>query len=179
MKFEETKLSGAYIIDIKKIEDSRGFFARSFCKDEFSQAGLNYVYKQSNLSFNHSKGTLRGMHMQFAPHSEIKLVRCVKGAIFDVIIDLREESETFTQWISVELTEKNRKTLYIPERFAHGFLTLENDSEVYYQMSEIYVPEAASGVKFDDPVFDIQWPDLGKLIISDKDKAWPDFKTLK
>ena len=176
MRFEETKLSGAYIIDIEKIEDSRGFFARSFCKDDFSQAGLNNIYKQSNLSFNHSKGTLRGMHIQLEPYSEIKLVRCVKGAIFDVIIDLREESETFTQWISVELTEKNRKTLYIPERFAHGFLTLEDESEVYYQMSEIYVPDAASGVKFDDPVFDIRWPDLGELIISDKDKAWPDFK---
>lgn len=176
MIIEETKLSGAYIIGLEKLEDSRGFFARSFCENEFARSGLNNNYKQSNLSFNNFKGTLRGMHMQLEPYSEVKLVRCVRGAIFDVIIDLREESETFTQWMSVELTQENRKTLYIPERFAHGFLTLDDKTEVFYQMSEEYKPDGASGVKFDDPIFNIQWPPLNELIISDRDKAWPDFK---
>lgn len=176
MIIEETKLSGAYIIELEKLEDNRGFFARSFCENEFARSGLNNNYKQSNLSFNNFKGTLRGMHMQLEPYSEVKLVRCVRGAIFDVIIDLREESKTFTQWMSVELTQENRKTLYIPERFAHGFLTLDDKTEVFYQMSEEYKPDVASGVKFDDPIFNIQWPPLNELIISDRDKAWPDFK---
>lgn len=175
MIVKETKLSGVCVIEIERLEDNRGFFARSYCEDEFARFGLHNDFKQSSISFNNYKGTLRGMHRQLEPYGEIKLVRCLRGSIFDVVIDLRKESETFAQWISIELTQENRKTLYIPKGFAHGFVTLVDKAEVFYQMSEKYNPDAASGVRFNDPMFNIQWPSLGELIISDNDRDWPDF----
>ena len=176
MKFTETELKDAYIIDIEKHEDERGFFARIFCEREFTEKRLNAKHAQSSISFNQKSGTLRGMHFQIPPFSEIKLVRCIRGAIFDVVIDLRKNSDTFAKWISVELTQENRKTLYIPKGFAHGFLTLKDNTEVFYQMSEYYRPEAARGIRFNDPAFDIKWPIHDKPLISEKDKNWPDYK---
>ena len=174
MIFKETKLKGAYVIELEPLQDERGFFARSFCKREFEQHGLNPAIAQCNISYNKKKSALRGMHYQVAPYEEAKLVRCIRGAIYDVIIDLRPESLTFKQWIAVELTAENRKMLYIPEGFAHGFLTLEDDTEVFYQMSESYHPECARGVRWDDPAFQIKWP-MDKVILSDKDRAYKDF----
>lgn len=174
MIFNETKLKGAYIIEIEPIEDDRGFFARSFCRKEFEQYGLNLCIVQCNISFNKKKGTLRGMHYQAVPHEEAKLVSCTKGSIYDVIIDLRSGSPTYCRWISVEISAENRKMLYIPEGFAHGFQTLEDDTEVFYQMSEFFHPESARGVRWDDPVFGIEWPEQGFKIISEKDLEYPD-----
>ncbi len=174
MFFTETKLQGAFIIDIKPIEDERGFFARSWCRKEFKAHGLNPRLVQCNISFNKKKGTLRGMHYQVAPHEEAKLVRCTMGAIYDVIIDLRPESPTCKQWVAVELTALNRRMLYVPEGFAHGFQTLEDNTEVFYQMSEFYYPECARGLRWDDPEFGIKWSD-GNRIISAKDLQYPDF----
>lgn len=171
MIFEETKLKGAYVINIEPIEDERGFFARSFCQKEFEQLGLNPCVAQCNISFNKKKGTLRGMHYQAAPHEEAKLVSCVKGSIYDVIIDLRPGSITYCQWVSVELSAENHKMLYIPEGFAHGFQTLEDNTEVFYQMSEFYHPESARGVRWNDPAFGIEWPSA-ELIISEKDSTY-------
>ncbi len=158
MLLHETKLKGAFIIEPERLEDERGFFARTWCKREFEAHGLNQNLVQCNISFNKKKTTMRGMHYQVAPHKETKLVRCTKGAIYDVIIDLRPDSHTFKQWISVELTSENRKMIYIPEDFAHGFLTLEDNTEVFYQMSEFYAPECARGVRWNDPAFSIKWP---------------------
>lgn len=169
MIFTETKLKGAYVIELERIEDERGFFARSWCQKEFEEHGLNSRLVQCNISFNKKKGTLRGMHYQAGPYEEAKLVRCTRGAIYDVIIDLRPDSDTFKQWIAEELSAKNQKMLYIPEGFAHGFQTLENDSEVFYQMSEFYHPECARGVRWDDPTFRIIWPPDNKRIISTRD----------
>ena len=147
MKFIETKLAGAYIIELDLIKDTRGFFARSWCQEEFAKHGLNPNLVQCNISFNHQKGTLRGMHYQIKPHEEAKLVRCTQGKIYDVIIDLRTNSTTYKQWFGVELSAANRKMLYIPEGFAHGFQTLEDHSEVFYQMSNFYHPESARGIR--------------------------------
>jgi dTDP-4-dehydrorhamnose 3,5-epimerase len=176
MQFRETELKGAYIIEVEKIEDERGYFARSFCEHEFNDKGLNSRYVQSSISFNKKRGTLRGMHRQLAPYSEVKLVNCVRGAMLDVIIDLRRESDTFKKWISIELTPENQKTLYIPEGFAHGFLTLKDDTEVYYHMSEFFKPDVACGIRFNDPAFNIEWPQTERLIISEKDQNWKNFK---
>jgi len=175
MKFIETGLKRAYIIEIEPISDDRGFFARSWCEQEFKNYGLNAHLVQCNISFNAKKATLRGMHYQIKPHEETKLVRCTQGSIYDVIIDLRPESATFKQWFGVELTAKNHKMLYIPEGFAHGFQTLEDDTEVFYQMSEFYHPECARGMRFDDPSFGIKWLLTEDLIISEKDQNYPDF----
>ena len=158
MIFTETKLKGAFIIALEPREDERGFFARSWCEDEFKQNGLNPRLAQCNISFNKKRGTLRGMHYQAAPLAEAKLVRCTMGAIYDVIVDLRNDSPTFKQWVSVELTAENRLALYVPEDFAHGFQTLMDNTEVFYQMTEFYHPECARGVRWDDPVFGIVWP---------------------
>jgi len=174
MIFKETKLRGAYVIELDPLEDERGFFARSFCKREFEEHGLNPSVVQSNISYNKKKGTLRGMHYQVAPYEEAKLVSCIRGAIYDAIIDLRPESSTFKKWTAVELTAENRKMLYVPERFAHGFLTLEDNTEVFYQMSEFYHPECAQGARWDDPAFGIEWP-MDELILSDKDRTYKDF----
>ncbi|MDO9540775.1 MAG: dTDP-4-dehydrorhamnose 3,5-epimerase [Kiritimatiellia bacterium] len=174
MIFVETKLKGAFIIEPERKEDERGFFARTWCRHEFEQHGLNPQLVQCSLSCNVKKGTLRGMHYQIFPHAETKLVRCTRGALHDVIVDLRSESPTFRCWIAMELTSENRKALYIPEGLAHGFQTLMDETEVLYQISEFYHPECARGVRWDDPVFKISWPS-GPRIISPKDQQYPDF----
>ncbi len=174
MRFIETELKDAYIVDLERHEDHRGFFARAWAEDEFARHGLNSRVVNVNTSYNHTRGTLRGMHFQHAPHAEVKLVRCVRGAIFDVIIDLRPTSPTFKRWIGVELTADNRRALYVPEGFAHGLQTLEDHTDVFYQVSQFYTPGAEGGVRYDDPAFAIEWP-LPVSIISDKDLRWPPF----
>jgi len=170
--FRETALAGAFVIDIQPSMDERGFFARIFCRDEFGAHGLQTELVQCAVSFNARCGTLRGMHYQVAPHAEAKLVRCTMGALHDVILDLRPGSPTFRKWVAIELTALNRRTLYIPEGVAHGFQTLAEDTEVFYQMSHAHVPEAARGVRFDDPLVGIKWP-LPVTRIAEKDLAWP------
>ncbi len=172
MILKETKLKGAYVIDIEPIKDERGFFARTFCQEEFAKYGLNSRLAQCSLSYNKKKGTLRGMHYQAAPREESKLVSCPRGAIYDVVLDLRAQSETFGQWVAVKLSASNKKMLYIPEGLAHGFQTLEDDTEVFYQISEFYHPESARGVRFDDPAFAINWPEAEKRVISKKDMEY-------
>ncbi|RTE07912.1 dTDP-4-dehydrorhamnose 3,5-epimerase [Paenibacillus whitsoniae] len=175
MLFTETRLKDAYIIELDKIEDDRGFFARSWCREEFKQRGMNPNLVQCNISYNKKKGTLRGMHYQVAPHEEAKLVRCTRGAIYDVIIDLRPESKTYKKWVSVELTADNRTMLYVPEGFAHGFQTLQDETEVFYQMSEFYDPECARGARWDDPAFGIEWPGEHGHVISAKDRSYSEY----
>lgn len=172
MLFIETKLAGVYIIELEKIEDDRGFFARTFCQREFEAHGLNPRIAQCSVSFNRRKGTLRGMHYQAAPYEESKLVRCTMGAIYDVAVDLRPDSLTHKQWMAVELTEDNRRALYIPAGCAHGFQTLVDDAEVYYQISEFYHPEVAKGIRWDDPAFAITWP-LPDPVLSERDRSYP------
>lgn len=174
MTFKETKLRGAFIIEPERHEDERGFFARTFCQQEFRDHGLRTELVQCSVSYNKEKGTLRGMHYQAAPHEEAKLVRCTRGAIFDVAIDLRPGSETLKQWVSTELTAENRRMLYVPEGCAHGFQTLEDDSEVFYQISARFHPESSRGVRWNDPAFGIAWPS-GSSAISVKDQRLPDF----
>jgi dTDP-4-dehydrorhamnose 3,5-epimerase len=178
MIFSQTKLEGAFVIEPEKLEDERGFFARTWCEQEFKEHGLNPNLRQCNISFNERKGTLRGMHYQEAPHEEAKLVRCTMGRILDVIIDLRSDSETLGQWFAIELTHQNRKMLYIPEGFAHGFQTLVNETEVFYQMTEAYAPASARGVRWNDPYFNISWPD-DQRTISIRDETYPDFDPQK
>lgn len=175
MKFIETELKGSFIIELEPIEDDRGFFARSFCQKEFKKQGLNSDIVQCNISYNLKCGTLRGMHFQIEPYSETKVVSCVKGSIYDVIIDLRKDSKTYLKWVSVVLSEENKKMLYIPENFAHGFQTLENNTYVYYQMGHFYKPEAAYGIRYNDPLLNICWP-LEHKIISEKDISYKDFQ---
>ncbi|RIJ34382.1 dTDP-4-dehydrorhamnose 3,5-epimerase [Pontibacter oryzae] len=175
MIFTETKLKGAFIIDVKRLEDERGFFGRSFCQNEFEAHGLSKDVRQTNVSYNKKKGTLRGMHMQLAPNEESKLVRCTRGAIYDVIIDMRPDSETYKQWIGVELTADNYRMLFVPEGFAHGFITLEDNTDVTYQVTEFYTPGAERGIRWNDPAFNIEWP-IEPVVISEKDQAHPDFE---
>jgi len=172
--FTETTLKGAFLIDLEKLEDSRGFFARTWCQREFETHGITFRQVQCNVSYNKKKGVLRGMHFQSAPHEEAKLLCCTRGAIFDVIIDLRPASPTFSQHISAVLTAENRRMIYVPEGFAHGFQTLQDDTEIFYQMSERYAPEYAKGVRWNDPAFGIQWPEDEQLI-SDRDQSYLDF----
>jgi dTDP-4-dehydrorhamnose 3,5-epimerase len=169
LRFTEAPLAGAFVIDIEPIEDERGFFARTWCQREGEERGLNPRVMQCSMSFNRHAGTIRGMHYQIPPHAEAKLVRCTAGVIYDVIIDLRADSLTYRQWFSAELGAANRKALYIPEGFAHGFQTLEANSEVVYQISESYAPECARGIRWNDPAFNIRWP-LPVSMISEKDK---------
>jgi dTDP-4-dehydrorhamnose 3,5-epimerase len=176
MIIEETRLPGAYTIDLDPIEDERGFFARQWCEEELADAGLTTTVSQASVAYNRRAGTLRGMHWQVAPHAEVKLVRCVRGAIHDVIVDLRPDSRTFSEWIAVELTAENRRTLYVPQGFAHGYQTLEDQTEVWYQMSVPYWPEAARGFRWDDPRFGIGWPAVRRRVISERDRHWPDFR---
>jgi dTDP-4-dehydrorhamnose 3,5-epimerase len=175
MKFIETELKGAFIVEPERLPDERGFFARTWCKKEFEQHGLLPDLVQCNISFNRRKGTLRGMHHQVAPHEEAKLVRCTMGAIYDVIIDLRSNSPTFKAWKSVELTAENRKMLFIPQGFSNGFITLTDNTEIFYQMSEFYAPQCARGVRWNDPAFNIDWP-AEVIVISEKDMQYPDFQ---
>jgi len=174
MIFLPAPLEGAFVIEMEKIEDDRGFFARTFCQQEFDAHGLVSVVRQCSLTFNREPGTLRGMHFQLPPHQETKLVRCTAGAVFDVIVDLRPDSATFCGWFGTDLTVENRRMLYVPEGFAHGLLTLEAASEVFYQISEFYHPESAAGVRWDDPAFGIDWP-AEVRVIADRDRSFPDF----
>jgi dTDP-4-dehydrorhamnose 3,5-epimerase len=174
MIFTETKLKGAFILEPEKLKDDRGFFARSWCQREFESYGLNSRMVQCSISLGEQKGTLRGMHYQLAPYEEAKLVRCTNGSIYDAIIDLRPESPTFKQYVGLVLTALNYKMLYVPEGFAHGFLTLEDKTEVFYQMSEFYSAEHSRGVRWNDPAFGIAWP-LVPSTMSDRDRSYRDF----
>lgn len=172
MIFTETKLRGAYIIEPEMIADERGFFARTWSEEEFSMERLNAKLVQCNASGNKRKGTLRGMHFQTSPHEEAKLVRCTAGALYDVIVDLRRDSPTWGQWFGAELTRQNLRMMYVPEGFAHGYQTLADDTEVFYQMSEYYHPESARGIRWDDPTIAIEWP-LEISVISERDRMLP------
>lgn len=177
MIFTETKLKGSYIIEPKRIGDDRGFFARLLCKNELAEQGLKTELLQTNVGFSVQKGTQRGLHFQRAPHQEVKIVRCTRGAMYDVIVDLRPDSETFKQWFGIELNEDNRLALYVPEGFAQGYRTLRNNTEMYYHATAFYAPNHATGVRYNDPAFGIDWPGEVK-VISDADRNWPDFNTL-
>lgn len=173
MVFVELELPGAYLVEAERLEDERGFFARVFSADEFARRGLRQLFPQCSVSYNARAGTLRGLHYQAAPHEEAKLVRCTAGAIYDVIVDLRPESETFGRWVAVELTAESRRTLYVPEGMAHGFQTLVDGSEVFYQISAPYEPASARGVRWDDPALAIRWPPAAERIISERDRGFP------
>lgn len=175
MIFTETRLAGAFVIDPERADDERGFFARTWCAREFEAHGLNARLVQCNVSFNRRRGTLRGLHFQVKPHEEAKLVRCTRGRVFDVIVDLREGSPTHGEHVAVILSATNLRMLYIPEGFAHGFQTLEDDTELFYQMSQAYHPESARGLRWDDPALAISWPPCGERIISDRDRQHPGF----
>ncbi|MFK8069128.1 MAG: dTDP-4-dehydrorhamnose 3,5-epimerase [Gammaproteobacteria bacterium] len=171
MQFHETAISGAYVVELDRLEDDRGFFARAFCADEFAATGINPNVVQANLSFNVSKGTLRGMHYQVSPGLETKFVRCIRGCIYDVIVDLRPDSDTYLKHFGVELSSDTRSALYIPQKVAHGFQTLSDESEVMYLVSGKYNPACERGVRYDDPKFDIQWP-VAVTTVSEKDANW-------
>jgi dTDP-4-dehydrorhamnose 3,5-epimerase len=173
MIFSETKLQGAYLIRLERLSDERGYFARTWCFNEMAEHGLNTSIVQGDVSFNVRKGTLRGMHYQVPPFAEVKLVRCTRGALFDVIIDLRPHSKTFLRWVGEVLTPGNGTMMYVPEGFAHGFLTLEDDTEVFYLMSNMYSPAHARGVRWDDPAFGIKWP-AEVMCISQRDREIPE-----
>lgn len=175
MKFRETGIPGAFVVEVEKLGDERGFFARAWCSREFAEHGLNPSLVQANISFNRHKKTLRGMHYQQAPHAEAKLVRCTRGALYDVILDLRPDSPTLGRWLAFELSAESYRMLYIPEGCAHGFQTLEDDTEMFYQHSEFFAPQAATGVMWNDPAFGIEWPYPDDPILSPKDNAWPPY----
>jgi dTDP-4-dehydrorhamnose 3,5-epimerase len=175
MIFKDTGIHGVLVIEPERHEDERGFFARTWDPDEFAERGLNPELAQCSISFNRAPGTLRGLHYQAAPHEEAKLVRCTSGAIFDVAVDLRPDSSTFRDWFGVELSAENRLALYVPEGCAHGFLTLADDSEVHYQISQAYAPDAGRGVRWDDPAFAIRWPG-DVVVINERDRSYPDFR---
>ncbi len=174
MIFKKTKLAGAFVIDVEPHEDFRGFLAQSWSAAEFAAHGLNPTVAECNVSFSKRAGTLRGMHFQLPPRAQVKVVRCTTGAIFDAIIDLRSDSPTFKQWIGVELTAANHRMLYVPAGFAHGFQTLVDNSEIFYQMSDVYAPELSGGVRWNDPAFGIEWPAAERIII-ERDMSYPDF----
>jgi dTDP-4-dehydrorhamnose 3,5-epimerase len=175
MVFRKTKLAGVFEIGVEPRCDERGFFARSWCQHEFESNGLNSKLAQCSISFNERKGTLRGIHYQAAPYSETKLVRCTKGAIYDVVVDLRPQSPTYRQWIGATLTAENRQMLYVPEGCGHGFLTLEDETEVFYQISEFYHPDLGRGVRWNDPAFAIAWPAAAETM-SERDRTYPNFE---
>ncbi len=175
MIFRDLKIKGAYLIELERREDPRGFFARSWCQKEFDAHGLCSCFVQINVGFSKQKGTLRGMHYQLVPYQEVKVVRCTMGAVYDVIVDIRPNSPTCKEWVGLELTEENRHMLYIPEGCAHGYQTLEDNTEICYQTSQFYAPEYAAGVRYDDPAFEIQWP-ADVTNISDADRSWPNYQ---
>ncbi len=178
MIFTETTLKGSFVIDLERREDSRGFFSREFCQQEFAAHGLKAMIAQSNIAFNRKKGTIRGMHFQFPPVAETKLVRCTRGAILDIIVDLRPESPTYLEHVAVELTEDNYRMLYVPERFAHGYQALRDNTDTSYQVGEFYAPGYEGGLLHDDPRLDLDWP-LPATVISDKDRLWKKFDDQK
>ena len=172
MEFKPTAIDGAFLIVPRKIGDDRGFFARAWCRQELADAGLNSTIVQTNMAVSKHKGTLRGLHYQQAPHAEVKIVRCVRGAMFDVIADVRPDSPTYGQWVGYELNTDNHHALYVPEGCATGYMTLADDVEMYYSTTAAFAPEAATGVRYDDPAFGIEWP-LTPTVLSDQDKQWP------
>lgn len=172
MKFTELEIKGAFLIEDEEYKDDRGSFSRQFCKKEMAEYGIDFDIKQCNLSKNYKKGVLRGMHYQKEPYPEIKLVSCFKGSIYDVLIDIRKDSPTYLKWVANELSESNNKSVYIPSGVAHGFQTLENDSVVYYQLGEFFMPEYYSGVRYNDPAFNIIWPECENLIMNERDKNY-------
>ena len=178
MIFKETNLPGAFVIELERLEDERGFFARAFCQNEFEENGLNPVIAQANIAFNVKKGTLRGMHFQYPPAAESKLVRCTRGAILDIIVDLRPESSTYLDHFAVELDEENHTALYVPERFAHGYQTLQDRTETSYQVGEFYTPGTEGGLRYDDPSLDLHWP-LPVAVMSPKDESWAPFEDVR
>lgn len=175
MIISPTPLRDAAIIDLEKREDERGFFARAWCRQELEAAGIDSRVVQANIGFCRERGTLRGLHYQTGPAAEQKWIRCIRGAVYDVIIDLRRESPSYRQWYGAELTADNRRMLYVPKGFAHGYLSLEDNAEVYYLVSDVYSPGHEGGIRWDDPAFSIDWPIRNGLILSDKDRVWPDF----
>jgi dTDP-4-dehydrorhamnose 3,5-epimerase len=176
MKLEPTSLAGAYVVALERLTDERGWFARTFDAEPLREAGIDLTNVQSSVSFNARAGTLRGMHYQEAPHAEVKLVRCTRGAVYDVIVDLRPASETYCHWFGIELTPDNGRELLVPKGCAHGFQTLADATEVHYQMSYPFVPGAGHGVRWDDPAFGIEWPAAERRTISERDATYPDFK---
>jgi len=174
LKFIPTGLADAWVIELDRMEDQRGYFARSFCSDEFAAQGLRSTFVQCNVSYNARRGTLRGMHFQAPPHEEAKLVRCTRGAVYDVIIDIRLKSNTYMRWAAFDLTADNSRMLYVPEGFAHGFQTQADGSELFYQMAQRYVPDAARGIRWNDPAFGIRWP-LPDPVVSARDAAYADY----
>ena len=175
MRFTETRVRGAYVLEPEPIRDERGFFGRLWCARELEAHGLNAEIRQTNIGFSDRRGTLRGLHLQRAPHAEVKLVRCTRGAVFDVVVDLRTGSPSFRRWAGIELTADNHRALYVPEGCATGYLTLTDSAEIYYHTSAFYAPAAATGVRFDDPAFGIEWPEAVR-VISTADRGWPDFQ---
>jgi dTDP-4-dehydrorhamnose 3,5-epimerase len=173
--FTETRLPGVFLVEAERYEDDRGFFAHSWTQRGFAERGLDARLVECNISYNIKRGTLRGIHFQRPPRAQGKLVRCTAGAIFDVAVDLRPDSPTSKQWFGVELTARNRLMLFIPEGLAHGYLTLEDDTEVFYQVTDVYAPELGDGVRWNDPAFGICWPEVGQLIINERDDTFPDF----
>lgn len=176
MIFRETAVAGVFVIELEPRGDERGFFARVFCRAEFEEHGLNPHVEQCNVSLSPQAGTLRGMHFQLPPHAEAKTVRCTRGALWDVALDLRPDSPSYLRWVGVELTGENRRMLYVPEGCAHGFQTLADETEAFYQVSSAYAPDAERGVRWDDPAFGIEWPAAVSRVISDKDRSWPDYE---
>ena len=174
--FSEMAVHGVYVVDLEPVADERGFFARSWCAREFADHGLETGIAQCSVSYNSRRGTLRGMHWQESPHEEVKLVRCIRGAIYDVAADLRPESPTFGRWTSVELSAENRSALYIPKGCAHGFQALEDETEIFYAISEFYAPEASRGFRYDDPRFGIEWPLPDEIVVSERDLSWPAYE---
>lgn len=175
MKFKAAPLKGVFVIDIDRNEDERGFFARAWCQQEFQDHGINADFVQANLALSKKRGTLRGMHLQLPPYAEGKLVRCIQGAVFDAIIDLRIDSPTYKQWFGLELSSENGKALFVPERFAHGYQSLVDNTMTFYHVTQFYAPEFESGIRWDDPAFGIQWPVTENPVVSEKDRHWPDF----
>ena len=176
MKFKELDIKGAYLIEPEFLKDDRGFFTRVFCDKEFKLYNLCTDFPQWSISYNKKKNSIRGMHYQKPPHEEVKLVMCTKGGILDVLVDLRKESDSYTQWISVNLTEENKKVLYIPKGIAHGFKTLCDNTDVLYHISDFYHPECSTGVLYNDDAFGIEWGDIDNIVIADKDLTWSSFK---
>lgn len=175
MNIQKTTVEGAFLIDFQAFGDERGFFTRAYCAKEFAQAGLPTTMVQANLAGSAARGTLRGLHYQIAPHEEDKLLRCIKGAIFDVVADIRSGSPTYGAWFGAELNEENRRMMFVPKGCAHGYMTLTRDCEVYYLVSAFYEPAAERGIRWNDEAFGIEWPITEHLTISDKDQAWPDY----
>ena len=175
MIFTETELPGVFLIEPERHEDERGFFAQTWTARDFAARGLEARVVESNLSYTRRRATLRGMHFQRAPRAQAKLVRCTAGSVYDVAVDLRTDSPAFRRWVGAELTARNRLALFVPAGFAHGYLTLEDDTEVLYQVSDVYAPEHSGGVRWDDPAFGIRWPDVGPLVINERDRTYPDF----